>query len=166
MDLQVHPQVAGVTEGLAAVFTLVRFHPDVTHEVHVELRGRDESPRTHAALMFLLPDVTPAFCSGRDTAGVPAPVVVCLFRWMTVTRPRRGGGAGGSVGELLLLVNVPRLLLRLLLRCCLLLRVVLLRRAVVEPRLVVVAQVRLQLGEGRALFTALTDLTFRHMRNT
>lgn len=163
-----HPQVAGVAEGLAAVVTLVRFHPDVTHEVHVELRGRDESPGTHAAVMFLLPDVTPAFCSGRDTAGVPAPVVVvvCLFRWMTVTRPRRGGGAGGSVGELLLLVNVPRLLLRLLLRCCLLLGVVLMRRAVVVLRLVVVAQVRLQLGEGRALFTALTDLTFRHLRNT
>lgn len=51
-----HPQVAGVAEGLAAVFTLVRFHADVTHEVNVELGGGDESPGAHAALVLLLPD--------------------------------------------------------------------------------------------------------------
>lgn len=159
MDLQVHPQVAGVAEGLAAVLTLVRLHPDVTHEVHVELRGRDEGPGAHAALMLLLPDVTPAFRSGRDTVGVSA--AVRLSRWTAAARPRRGG-AGRSVGELLLLVNVPGLS-GLLLR--LLLRLVLPRRAVLVLRLVVAAQVRLQLREGRALFTALTDLTFRHLRN-
>lgn len=37
-----HPEVAGVAERLAAVFTLVRLHPHVSHEVHIELGGGDE----------------------------------------------------------------------------------------------------------------------------
>lgn len=151
-----HPQVAGVAEGLAAVLTLVRFHPDVTHEVNVELGGRDEGPGAHAALVLLLPDRTLAFSSGGDAVGCSAPAAVCWSCWVVGARPRRGGGggAGGPIGELLLQMNV---LLRLPL---------LLRRAVVVTRWVVAAQVRLQLREGGAFFTALTDLTFRHLRNT
>ena len=39
MNLEVHPEVAGVTKSLAAVFTLVRLHSHMPHEVHVKLSG-------------------------------------------------------------------------------------------------------------------------------
>lgn len=44
VNFEVHPEVAGITEGLTAVFTLVRFHPHVPHEVHIELSDCDECP--------------------------------------------------------------------------------------------------------------------------
>lgn len=61
MNLQVHPEVAGIAEGLAAVLALMRLHPNVTHEVHVELGGRDKGPGAHAALELLLAPVTQTF---------------------------------------------------------------------------------------------------------
>lgn len=61
MYFEVHPEVAGITEGLAAVFALVRLHANVAHEVHVELGGRDERPRAHAALEFLFPRMPGTF---------------------------------------------------------------------------------------------------------
>lgn len=33
VNFEVHPEVAGITEGLAAVLTLVRLHTHMTHEV-------------------------------------------------------------------------------------------------------------------------------------
>lgn len=102
MNLEVHPEVAGVAEGLTAVFTLVRFHPYVPHEMHVELGGCDKSPGTHATLVFLLPYVTLAFGSGGNViiirvsiTAVPAAVVitVCLSCSVGVTGPWGRGGA-------------------------------------------------------------------------
>lgn len=61
-----HPKVAGITEGLTAIFTLVRFHPHMPHEVHIELSGCNESPRTHAALEFLFPHMALTFCFGGN----------------------------------------------------------------------------------------------------
>lgn len=61
VNLQVHPEVAGITEGLAAVLTLMGLHPNVTHEVHVKLCGRDKGARAHAALELLLAPVTQTF---------------------------------------------------------------------------------------------------------
>lgn len=55
MNLEVHSEVAGVAEGLATVFTLMRLHPHMPHKVHVELSGSDECPGTHAAFEFPLP---------------------------------------------------------------------------------------------------------------
>lgn len=66
VNLEVHPEVAGVAEGLAAVFTLMRFHPNVPHEVHIELSGRNKSSGTHAALELLLAHVALTFHSGGD----------------------------------------------------------------------------------------------------
>lgn len=84
MNLEVHPEVAGITEGFAAVFTLVRFHPYVPHEVHIELRGCNESPGTHVTLELLLPYMALSFRSGGTvvrasvsaTPAVAAAVVV------------------------------------------------------------------------------------------
>lgn len=44
VNLEVHPEVAGITKSLAAVFTLVRLHPHMPHEVHIKLSGRNEGP--------------------------------------------------------------------------------------------------------------------------
>lgn len=105
MNLEVHPEVAGVAEGLTAEFTLVRFHPHVPHEVHIQLSGCDESPGAHAALEFLLPYVTLTFCSGghiirvsitaAPAAAIVAVVVVtvCLSCSVGVAGP---GGRGGA----------------------------------------------------------------------
>lgn len=95
-----HPEVAGITEGLTAVFTLVRFHPHMPHEVQIELGGCDKSPGTHAALEFLLPDMTLTFRSSdsivrvsiavaSDTVGI----TVHLSSGMSMARPRRRRGA-------------------------------------------------------------------------
>lgn len=91
-----HPEVAGITEGFAAIFALVWFHPHVPHEVHVELGGCDKSPGTHAALEFLLPYVTLTFRSGCNiivrvsvtAAPATAVVTVCLSRSVGVAGPR------------------------------------------------------------------------------
>ena len=104
MNLEVHPEVAGVAEGLTAELTLVRFHPHVPHEVHIELRGCDESPGAHAAFEFLLPHMTLTFCSGGHIIRVSitaAPVVaaavvvvtVCLSCSVGVAGPWGRGGA-------------------------------------------------------------------------
>lgn len=100
VNLEVHPEVAGIAEGLTAVLTLVRFHPHVPHEVHIELSGRDKSPGTHAALEFLLSYVTLTFCSGGNIIRVsitaaPATVVftVCLSCSVGMAGPRGGRGA-------------------------------------------------------------------------
>ena len=74
VNLEVHPEVAGIAEGLTAVLTLVRFHPYVPHEVHVELGGCDESPGAHVTLEFLLPYVALSFCSGGTGVRVSAAV--------------------------------------------------------------------------------------------
>ena len=85
VNLEVHPEVAWITEGLAAVFTLVRFHPHMPHEVHIELGGCNESTGAHAALEFLLPHMALTFCSGGNVirvsitaASAAAVVTVCL----------------------------------------------------------------------------------------
>lgn len=70
MNFEVHPEVAGITEGLTAVFTLVRFHPYVPHKVHVELSDCDECPRTHAAFVLLLTHVAMSFPPDSDPSGI------------------------------------------------------------------------------------------------
>lgn len=178
VDFEVRPEVAGVAEGLAAVFTLVRLHPHVSHEVHIEFGGGSEGAGTHAALELLLPHVSRAFRPGSvvrvSTIGAAA---VRWSRSVTVTGPGGGGGgAGASVGKLLFLVKVLRLLVLLLLLLgrwkLLLLRVIVLRRAVAVRRLIMAAvtsmatKVSFELRKGRALFTTLTYLTLRRLRNT
>lgn len=163
-----HPEVAGITEGLTAVFTLVRFHPHVPHEVHVELCGCEESAGTHATFEFLLPYMTLTFRSGGTVVGVsitvgPATVVVtvCLPCTRGVAGPWRGGGARGPSSQLLFLVSV-----------LLLLRVLLLRWTVAVWRLVMAVvtvmtiKVRLELRERGALFAAMADLSLGDLRNT
>lgn len=88
MNFQVHPEVAGITEGLAAVLTLMGLHPNVTHEVHIKLGGRDEGARAHAALELLLPPVTQTFCpnvcifTGVEICAISDAVVAVVFvRW-------------------------------------------------------------------------------------
>lgn len=103
MNFQVHPEVAGIAEGLAAVLALVRLHPNVTHEVHVELGGRDKGPGAHAALELLFTPVTLTFGPGvRVYVGVgiwaiPPTVVVAVFiSWpcvVSMAGPWRRGGA-------------------------------------------------------------------------
>lgn len=100
VNLEVHPEVAGITEGFTAVFTLVRFHPHMPHEVYIELSGCDKRPGTHAALELLLTYMTLAFRSGGNIirvsiAAAPAAVVitVCLSCSMGVTGPWGRGGA-------------------------------------------------------------------------
>lgn len=94
MNLEVHPEVAWIAEGLAAVFTLVRFHPHVPHEVHIELSGCNESTGAHAALEFLLPHMALTFCSRGNVirvsiiaAPAAAVVMVCLSCSMCVAGP-------------------------------------------------------------------------------
>lgn len=100
VNLEVHPEVAGIAEGLTTVFTLVRFHPHVPHEVHIEFSGCDKSPGTHAALEFLLPYMTLTFRSGGNVirvsiaaAPAAAAIVICLSCSMGVAGPRGRGGA-------------------------------------------------------------------------
>lgn len=99
MNLEVHPEVAGIAEGLAAVFTLVGFHSHMSHEVHIELCGSYETPGTHAALIFLLPHMPLAFCSGvirvSTTIALAAAVVasVRLPRGVAVAGPWGRGRA-------------------------------------------------------------------------
>lgn len=169
VNLDVHPEVAGITEGLTAVLTLVRLHPHVPHEVHVELSDCDECPGTHAAFILLLTHVTVTFPPDGDPVSVfvrapPAVIAVCLSR-VGVAGPRGGGGgARGAVRQFLFLVALLLLLLlrlRLLLRL-LLLNVVLLWWAVAVRRLVVAvvavdaAYMRLEIRERGALFATLT----------
>lgn len=63
VNLEVHPEVAGITEGLAAVLTFMRFHPYMPHEVNIQFSGCAKSPGTHAALELLLPHMALAFSS-------------------------------------------------------------------------------------------------------
>lgn len=101
VDLEVHPEVAGITEGLTAIFTLVRFHPHVPHEVQIELSGCDKRPGTHAAFEFLLTYVTLTLRSGSaiirvciTAASAPTAVItVCLSCSLGMTGPWGGGGA-------------------------------------------------------------------------
>lgn len=96
-----HPEITGVAEGFAAVFTLVRFHSNVSHEVHVELCGRDEGLGTHAALKLLLSHMALTFRSGGAICSVSrtvrSTIVVVTVIWlscsMRVTGPRGRGGA-------------------------------------------------------------------------
>lgn len=187
VNLEVHPEVAGITEGLTAVFTLVRFHPHMPHEVHIEFSGCDKGPGTHAALELLLTYMTLTFRSGSNiirgsiTAAPGVAVIsVCLSSSVSVAGPWGRGGAQGPIGQLLFLVSVLLLLWLLLLLLLLLLwwlllllpRVVLLRWAVAVWRLVMAvvtvmaAKMRLELREGRALFATLAELTIGHLRNT
>lgn len=123
MNLQVHPEVAGVAEGFATVLALVRFHPHMAHEVHLEFSGCNERPSTHAAFEFLLPHVALTFCPGGNVIRVsitaaPAAgtgVSVCLPCSRIVTGPRGRGGARGFICQLLFLVRVLLGLLLLLL---------------------------------------------------
>lgn len=70
MNFEVHPEVAGITEGLTAVFTLVRFHPHVPHEVHIELSDCDESPGAHTAFILLLTHVTMSLSPDSDSSWI------------------------------------------------------------------------------------------------
>lgn len=97
MNLEVHPQVAGITEGLTAVFTLVRFHADMSHEVYIELSGCDKSPGAHTALELLLTYMTLTFCSdctiirvSITVAPTTAVISVCLSCRVSMAGP--GGG--------------------------------------------------------------------------
>lgn len=167
VNLDVHPEVAGITEGLTAVLTLVRLHPHVSHEVHVELSDCDECPGTHAAFILLLTHVTMTFPPDGDPVRVsvrapPAVIAVCLSR-VGVAGPRGGGGgARGAVRQFLFLVALLLLLRLRLLLWLLLLNVVLLWWAVAVRRLVVAvvavdaAYMRLEIRERGALFAALT----------
>lgn len=166
MDLDVHPEVAGITEGLTAVLTLVRLHPHVPHEVHIELSDCDECPGTHAAFILLLTHVTMAFPPDSDPVRVsirapPAVITVCLSR-VGMTGPRGRGGARAAVRHFLFLVALLRLLWLRLLLWLLLLDVVLLWWAVAVRRLVVAvvavdaANMRLEIRERGALFATLT----------
>lgn len=89
VDPEVHAQVTGVTEGLAAVFTLVWLHAHVTHEVDVELGGGGEGPGAHAALKPPLPRVA---VTGSVRVGAGEAVV------MRVAGPGGRGGARGPIG--------------------------------------------------------------------
>lgn len=99
VDLEVHPEVAGITKGLTAVFTLVRLHSNMSHEMHIEFSGCNKSSRTHAALKFLLSHMTLTFSvySGCNVtrvsitavpAAVVAVLIVRLSCSMGVARPR------------------------------------------------------------------------------
>lgn len=92
-------------------------------------------------------DLTFRVCSGGNiirvpisTAAVPAAavvvIIVCLSCSVSVTGPRRRGGARGPISQLLFLVSVLLLLWLLFLLLLLLLRVFLLRWAVAVRRLV------------------------------
>lgn len=94
MDLEVRPQVAGITEGLAAVLALVWLHADMSHEVHVELGGGRERPGAHAALELPLPGVAVAR-PGRGSAGAAAGKLAFVVRVVGVVRRVRLGGAVG-----------------------------------------------------------------------
>lgn len=78
-----HPEVAGITEGLAAVLTLMGLHPNVPHEVHIKLGGCDKGTRTHAALEFLLAPVTqtfgPSVCIFAGVCAISDSVVAVVF---------------------------------------------------------------------------------------
>lgn len=165
MNLQVHPEVAGITEGLTAVLTLVRLHPHVPHEVHIELSDCDECPGTHAAFILLLTHVTMTLPPPGDPVRVSiralaAVITVCLSH-MGMARPRGRGGARGAVRQFLFLVALLLLWLRLLL-WLLLLNMVLLWWAVAVRRLVVAVvavdatNMRLEIRERGALFATLT----------
>lgn len=81
VNFEVHPEVAGITEGLTAVFTLVRFHPHVPHEVHIKLCDCDECPGTHAAFILLLTHMTMSFSPYSDPSGIyisTPPVVITV----------------------------------------------------------------------------------------
>lgn len=97
MNFEVHPEVAGITEGLTAVFTLVRFHPHVSHEVHIELSDCDECPGTHAAFILLLTHMTVSFSPDSDPGGIyisaRPDVVTVRLSCMGVAGPRGRGGA-------------------------------------------------------------------------
>lgn len=100
MNLEVHPQVAGITEGLTAVFTLVRFHAHVPHEVYIELSGCDKSPGAHTALELLFTYMTLTLRSDCNIIRVPitvapttAVISICLSRRVSMAGPGGGGGA-------------------------------------------------------------------------
>lgn len=92
VNFQVFSKIAGVTESLAAVAALVRPHAHVTHEMHVQFRGRGKRPRAHAA--FKLP-----------LAAVSVPVAAGMFVHIRMALPLwRGSGSGSLVGHLFLLL--------------------------------------------------------------
>lgn len=92
-----HPEVAGITEGLTAVFTLVRFHSHVSHEVHIKLSDCDECPGAHAALVLLLTHVTLTFSTDSDpvraSVGAPPTAITVCLSCVDLAGPRGGGGA-------------------------------------------------------------------------
>lgn len=177
VNLEMHPEVARITEGLAAVFTLVRLHPHMPHKVHIELRGCNKCPGTHAALELLLTNMTLTFCSGSSvirvsitaTPAAAAVIAVCLPSSVAMAWPRGRGGARGAIGQFFFLVSG---LLRLWLLLLLMLRVLLRRGAVAVWRLVMAVvtvmavKMRLELREGGALFATVAELILRHLRNT
>ena len=176
VNLEMHPEVAGITECLAAVFTLVRLHPHMPHKVNIELCGCDKCPGTHAALELLLTNMTLTFCSGSSVTRVSitatpaaAVIAVCLPCSVAMAWPWGRGGARGAIGQLFFLVSG---LLRLWLLLLLMLRVVLRRGAVAVWGLVMAVvtvmavKMRLELREGGTLFATVAELTLRHLWNT
>lgn len=138
-----HPEVARVAEGFAAVAALVRPHTHVAHEVHVEFSGGCERPRAHAALKLPLSAVTLSVSAAA--AGLTVSLSLALPR-------RRRGATGGLAGQLLLGVwlTVDAV------------TGVFLGGAVAVG---VAAEVRFELGERGAFFSAVTDLTLWNVRD-
>lgn len=52
MDLEVGPQVAGITKGLATEITLVGLHAHVAHKVDMQFRWRDKCLWAHGTFPF------------------------------------------------------------------------------------------------------------------
>ena len=90
VDLEVCAQVAGVAEGLAAVFTLVSLHPHVAHEMHLELGAGGEGSCSAALVVSVAGDGSSSGCGVSVDIGQVAA--------LGVAGPRGGGGARCPVG--------------------------------------------------------------------
>ena len=100
VDLEVCAQVAGVAEGLAAVFTLVSLHPHVAHEMHLELGAGGEGSCS-AALELPGPGVAAVSVAGGGSSsgcGGDVSVDIGQVAALGVAGPRGGGGARCPVG--------------------------------------------------------------------
>lgn len=98
VDLEVCAQVAGVAEGLAAVFTLVSLHPHVAHEMHLELGAGGEGSCS-AALELPGPGVAAVSVAGDgSSSGCGVSVDIGQVAALGVAGPRGGGGARCPVG--------------------------------------------------------------------
>lgn len=91
--LEVHPEIARITKGLTAVFTLMRLHPHVSHKVHIEFSGRYEGPGAHAALELLFSHMSLAFHFGCSVTRAIMAVVSSTVAIVIVSLSCSGRGA-------------------------------------------------------------------------